>query len=146
VNQLARLVPQRVSHFIDVVEQVRGSQLRDPRAAAEAMQTQRAELAALTDRAAEAMTKAGYRISPAALGRISNTLIGAAVDRRLADDLRRGRLIAELPAPGFEVLAGAGAGSEWSAVAARHSVRASEPRRSGPASRRSASASRSRLK
>ena len=110
VNQLARLVPKRVSHFIDVVEQVRGSQLRDPRAAAEAMQTQRAELAALTERAAEAMTKAGYRVSPAALGRISNTLIGAAVDRRLADDLRRGRLIAELPAPGFEVLAGAGAG------------------------------------
>jgi hypothetical protein len=106
-NQLARLAPQQVDRFIDAVQQVQRRQLRDPRAAAEAMQAQRAELAALTDRAASALTKAGYQASSATLERVSNTLLGAAVDRQLAADLRRGRLVAELTAPGFEVLAGA---------------------------------------
>jgi hypothetical protein len=106
-NQLARLAPKQVDRFIDAVQQVQRRQLQDPRAAAEAMQAQRAELAALTDRAASALTKAGYRASSATLERVSNTLLGAAVDRQLADDLRRGRLAAELAAPGFEVLAGA---------------------------------------
>jgi hypothetical protein len=112
VNQLARLVPKQVSHFVDLVQQARRNQLRDPRAAAEAMQAQRAELTALTKRAAEAMTKAAYRASSGALGRISNTLLAAAVDRHLAEDLRHGRLTAELPAPGFEVLAGISAGAD----------------------------------
>jgi hypothetical protein len=107
VNQLARLAPKQVDRLIDAVQQVQRRQLRDPRAAAEAMQTQRAELAALTDRAASALTEAGYRPSSATLERVSNTLLGAAVDRQLAADLRRGRLAAELAAPGFEVLAGA---------------------------------------
>jgi hypothetical protein len=106
-NQLARLAPKQVDRFVDAVQQVQRRQLRDPRAAAEAMQAQRAELAALTDRAASALTKAGYRASSATLERVSNTLLGAAVDRGLASDLRRGRLAAELAAPGFEVLAGA---------------------------------------
>ena len=105
-NQLAQLVPKQVSHFIDLVQQARRKQLSDPRSTAEAMQAQRTELAALTNRAAEAMTKAGYRASPAARERIANTLLGAAVDRHLAEDLRHGRLTAERPAPGFEVLAG----------------------------------------
>jgi hypothetical protein len=112
VNQLARLVPKQVSHFVDLVQQARRNQLSDPRAAAEAMQAQRAELTALTKQAAEAMTKAAYRAAPAALGRISNTLLAAAVDRHLAEDLRHGRLTAELPAPGFEVLAGVSAGAD----------------------------------
>src|SRR4030095_534826 len=111
VNQLARLASKQVSHFIDLVQQARRNQLRDPRLAAEAMQAQRAELTTLTKLAAEAMTKAAYRASSAALGRISNTLLAAAVDRHLAEDLRHGRLTAELPAPGFEVLAGASAGA-----------------------------------
>jgi len=106
-NQLARLAPKQVEQFIHAVQEVRRSQLRDPRAAAEAMQAQRADLAALTDRAAEALTKAGYRVSSATLERVSNTLLGAAADCRLADDLRHGRLTAELPALGFEILAGA---------------------------------------
>jgi hypothetical protein len=105
-NQLARLVPVEVSRFIDLVQPARRKQLTDPRAAAEAMHAQRTELTALTNRAAEAMTKAGYRTSSAALRRISDTVLGAAVDRRLSDDLRHGRLTAELPVPGFEVLAG----------------------------------------
>jgi hypothetical protein len=76
------------------------------------MQAQRAELTTLSKLAAQAMTKAAYRASSAALGRISNTLLAAAVDRHLAEDLRHGRLSAELPAPGFEVLAGVSAGAD----------------------------------
>jgi len=105
-NQLARLDPERVVRFVDVVRRVRQSQLRDRRTAAEGMQTIRAELQALTNRAAEVLTKAGYRVPASAITRISNTLLGAAVDAQLVDDVRRGRLAAELAAPGFEVLAG----------------------------------------
>src|SRR4029453_971061 len=39
--------------------------------------------------------------------RVSNTLLGAAVDWQLVHDLRHGRLAVELPAPGFEGLIGA---------------------------------------
>src|SRR5262249_52892317 len=83
VNQLARSAPKQLSHFIDLVQQARRNQLRDPRVTAEAMQAQRAELTTLTKRAAEAITEAAHRASPAALGRISNTLLAAAVDRHL---------------------------------------------------------------
>jgi hypothetical protein len=106
-NQLARQDRERVAHFVDVVRRARQSQLRDPRTAAEAMKTIRTELQALTHRAAEILAKAGYRISPSASARISNTVLGAAVDGDLVEDLRHGRLTAELAAPGFEVLAGA---------------------------------------
>jgi len=109
-NQLGRLDPKRVAHFVDVVRRVRQSQLRDPRTAAEGTQTIRAELQALINRAAEVLTKAGYRVPLSASARISNTVLGAAVDSRLVDDLRRGRLTAELAAPGFEVLAGSAPG------------------------------------
>ena len=109
-NQLGRQDPEGVARFVDVVNRVRRSQLHDPRTAAEGMKTIRVELQALTNRAAEVLTKAGYRISPATSARISNTVLAAAVDAGLVDDLRYGRLTAELAAPGFEVLAGAGAG------------------------------------
>jgi hypothetical protein len=109
-NQLARLDPDRVARFVDLVHRVRQSQLRDPRTAAEGMRTIRAELSALTTRAGELLTKAGYRVQPSTTARISNTVLGAAVDAQLVDDLRRGRLAAELVAPGFEVLARVAAG------------------------------------
>ncbi|MGH7306934.1 MAG: hypothetical protein ACRELZ_26975, partial [Candidatus Rokuibacteriota bacterium] len=105
-NQLARLDPERVARFVDIVNRVRRGQLHDPRTAASGMQTIRAELQALTSRATEVLTQAGYRVSPAGSARISNTVLGAAVDAALIDDLRRGRLAAELAAPGFEVLVG----------------------------------------
>ncbi len=92
--------------------EARRRQLKDPHATAEVMRAQRAELTALTSRAAEAITKAGYRASPAALERISNTLLGAAADRHLSEALRHGRLTAELSAPGFEVLAGVSTGAD----------------------------------
>ena len=109
-NQLARQDPQRVAHFVDLVHRVRQSQLRDPRTAAEGMQTIRAELQTLTNRAAEVLQKAGYRVPASGAARISNTVLGAAVDADLVADLRHGRLAAELAAPGFEVLAGVAPG------------------------------------
>jgi hypothetical protein len=111
-NQLARLDPERVAHFVDLVQQARRTQLRDPRGAAETLRAQRVELDALTTAAVEAMTKAGYPVSRATRGRVSDTLLGAAVDDRLADELRRGRLTSELSAPGFEIFAGAPLGTE----------------------------------
>ena len=106
-NQLARTEDHRLSHFLAAVNQVRTTQLRDPRAASEAMQTQRADLDALVERAGRLLTDdGGDQPSTASLRRISNTLLGAAVDRRFGDDLRHGRLTEELPAPGFEVLTG----------------------------------------
>ena len=106
-NQLAHAEPERLERFVASVERLRRSQLRDARAAAEAMRAQRAELDALVERAQELLKGAGFRASPDTAREISNTLLGAAVDPRRATDLRRGRLTEPLGAPGFEVLAGA---------------------------------------
>jgi hypothetical protein len=131
-NQLARQDPERVTHFVDVVRGVRESQLRDPRTASEGMRTIRAELQALTNRAAEVLTKAGYRVAPSASARISNTVLAAAVDSALVDDLLHGRLSRELAAPGFEVLAGAEPGRPLRLV---QGGKSSEPRRERGATR-----------
>ena len=54
-NQLGRQDPEGVARFVDVVNRVRRSQLHDPRTAAEGMKTIRAELQALTNRAADVL-------------------------------------------------------------------------------------------
>src|SRR6266850_5044401 len=46
-NQLARLDPERVARFVDLVQEARRTQLRDPRTAVDAMKAQRTELEAL---------------------------------------------------------------------------------------------------
>jgi hypothetical protein len=89
------------------VERVRQTQLRDPRAAGETLKRQRAELDALVVRAGDLLARQGYRATPAIQRRISDTLLGAAVDPHRAQELREGRLTQELSPPGFEVLAGA---------------------------------------
>jgi hypothetical protein len=48
----------------------------------------------------------GHRPTFALERRISDTLLGAAVDHALADALRHGRLTAEVPPPGFDALMG----------------------------------------
>jgi hypothetical protein len=106
-NQLGRAEPDRLERFLATVEQLRRSQLRDARAAAEAMRAQRAELDALVERAEDVLRSAGFRASPDSTREISSTLLGAAVDPERAADLRHGRLTAVLEAPGFEVLSGA---------------------------------------
>jgi hypothetical protein len=106
-NQLGRLEPKRLAAFIDSGIALRHIQLRDPRSAGEALQRQRAELEALVNVAQKHLADNGFTATPETLRRISNTLQGAAVDRRLAEDLRHARLTEELGAPGFEVFAGA---------------------------------------
>jgi len=106
-NQLGRLDPGRLAAFIDAVGDVRRTQLRDARAAGEALRRQRAELDALLDVAGKHLASNGLHATPEVLRRISNTLQGAAVDRQRTDELRHGRLTEELSAPGFEVFAGA---------------------------------------
>jgi hypothetical protein len=110
-NQLTHEDPKRLAGFIDSVERVRRTQLRDPWAAGEALQRQRTELDALVARAGDLLARQGHRATPATLRRISDTLLGAAVDRHRAQELREGRLTQELSAPGFEVLAGAPRGT-----------------------------------
>jgi hypothetical protein len=105
-NQLARIDAERLEAFLESVVQIRKTQLRDPRAAAEALTRQRRELQHLVRRAGELLAKHGTRATPETERRISDTLLGAAVDRDRADELRHARLTQELAAPGFEVLAG----------------------------------------
>ncbi|HEU4371333.1 MAG TPA: hypothetical protein VFV05_24185 [Methylomirabilota bacterium] len=106
-NQLARAAPEQLEALADAVDRARRAQLRDPRAAGEAVQRLRADLEVLVVRAGQLLTEHGYHPTPATLRRISDTLIGASSDRRFAQDLRRGRLTTELAPPGFEILAGA---------------------------------------
>jgi hypothetical protein len=110
VNQLARAEPKRLAAFLDAVGQARAAQLRDPRVAAEAVRRQRTELEALVQRAGLLLSDQGSRPTPATTRRIADTLLGVAADRRLADDVRHGRLASEVTAPGFEVLTGVPAG------------------------------------
>ena len=105
-NQLARAEPTRLAAFLEAVDRLRATQLRTPRAAAETAREHREHLNALVQRAGEVLHREGYRLTPALTRRISDTLFGAAADRRLADDLRHGRLAAEVAAPGFDALVG----------------------------------------
>jgi len=107
MNQLARAEPERLAALVASVDELRRTQLRHRNAAGEALQRQRAELDALVSGAGEILARQGHRATPAMQRRISDTLLGAAVDRRRADELRAGRLTQELSAPGFEVFAGA---------------------------------------
>jgi hypothetical protein len=106
-NQLAHAEPEQLETFVHTVGELRRRQLQDPRAAGEALRRQRSELEALVRRAGQLLAQHGQRATPAIERRVSDTLLGAAVDAQLAEDLRHGRLLAEQRAPGFEVLGGA---------------------------------------
>jgi hypothetical protein len=107
VNQLGRAARKRLDAFVDAVERLHRTQLRDPRGVGEASRQQRAALEALLEAAREQLAAVGVKATPGAIGRMSSTLQGAAVDSRLAEALRQGRLTEHLAAPGFEVFAGA---------------------------------------
>jgi len=128
-NQLARMDRKRLDAFIAAVAGLRRTQLRDPRAVPEAVQQQRAALDALVDAARAHLTEHGLNAGPAALGRISSTLQGAAVDPKLTDDLRHGRLTEELAAPGFEVFADAKPGRLKIVQGGKTATRAAEGER-----------------
>jgi hypothetical protein len=125
-NRLAHLESKRLEAFLTSVDEVRRTQLRDPRAAADALRRQRADLDALVGRAGELLAGHGGQPTAETQRRVADTLLGAAVDRGLAQALREGRLTTELSAPGFEVLTGAPAGGHLRLVPGRKSERATE--------------------
>lgn len=106
VNRLAITDSKSVAALFEAVARLRRSQLRDPRAAAEALRAQRAALDILVARGRAVLGAVGSSASQQALRRLSDTLMGAAVDRAHGDALRRGELTEELPAPGFEAFGG----------------------------------------
>ena len=107
VNQLTRHARPALERFLDAVDRLRRAQLSDPRGAMEAMRAERAQLEALVAQAETALQEAGYAPSAEMRRRISDTLLGAAADRRHAEALKHGRLSEELHAPGFDALTGA---------------------------------------
>jgi hypothetical protein len=126
VNRLAHLEPKRLEAFLQTVDEVRRTQLRDPRAAANALRRQRTDLDALVGRAGALLAGHGGPPAPQTQRRIADTLLGAAVDRGLAETLREGRLTTELSAPGFEVLTGAPTGGHLRLVPDRKAEPATE--------------------
>jgi hypothetical protein len=106
VNRLASTDGKDLAALLDAVARLRRSQLRDPRAAAEALRAQRAALDTLIARGRQVLAGAGLSTSQPTLRRLSDTLMGAAIERGHADALRRGELTEELPAPGFEAFSG----------------------------------------
>jgi hypothetical protein len=110
-NQLGRLEGKHLAAFLEAASRLHATQLRDPQAAGATAQQHRAHLGTLLQRARDVLRREGHRVTPALERRISNTLLGAAADGRLADDLRHGRLTSGVQAPGFDALLGApGAG------------------------------------
>jgi hypothetical protein len=98
-----------MARLIDATAALRDAQLGrppggDPSARAAA---QRAALEGLVDRAASLIHPGGADAPADTRARLSASLLGAAADARLREDLRRGRLARETSAPGFEVFAGA---------------------------------------
>jgi hypothetical protein len=109
INQLARTDPGAVARLLDATDALRSAQLGrdrggDPGARAAA---QRGALDRLVDRAASLLYPDGSDVPADTRARLSASLLGAAADRGLREDLHRGRLDRELKAPGFEVFAGA---------------------------------------
>src|SRR5262245_9921378 len=127
-NQLAHTDAERLEAYLEGVTEVRRSQLRDPRAAAEGLARQRRELHHLVRRAGDLLARDGVRATPDTLRRISDTLLGAAVDADRADELRHRRLQQELAAPGFEVLAGGGGVGHLELVRGGKSAAVNTPR------------------
>jgi hypothetical protein len=109
INQLARAEAGAITRLLDATDALRNAQLGrdrggDPGARAVA---QRTALEQLVDRAAALLHPHGSDVPADTRARLSASLLGAAADRDLREDLRRGRLDRELKAPGFEVFAGA---------------------------------------
>jgi hypothetical protein len=131
INQLARRHRDEVGRFLEAVERVRKTQLSGGAGVAAAAGPERTARDALVRLAREILAAAGARVSAAATRAISNTLLGAAADRGRADQLRRGALDVELPAPGFEAWLGAGA-PRLRLVNGRNAVRTPAPDRARP--------------
>lgn len=106
VNRVARVDGAGVSRLIEAADRLRRASLHDRRAIADATAGHRAALQELMREAEQILVEAGLRPSPEVLRRVHATLSGAAADRRVQADLRRGRLPEEIEPGGFEVLGG----------------------------------------
>jgi hypothetical protein len=106
INQIARQHGDGARRFLDAVGQLRQAQLQASGATARAVEEHRSALQNLLNRANSLSTAAGLRWSGELARRVARTLVGAAADDDVREDLRHGRLVAEHPAPGFEALAG----------------------------------------
>jgi hypothetical protein len=105
INQAVRKERALATELIDAVDALRDAQATGSGDLAAATRAQRRALDRLVERAVATLEPAGFRASPEMRARIARTVVGAAAHR--PDDLRAGRLSAELSAPGFEVFAGA---------------------------------------
>lgn len=105
INQVARADRIGVERLVRAVEAVKRGQLGEGGPVATAVEVQQAALRALRERAADVLKADGMKATAETLERVSRTLLGAAVSA--PDDLRHGRLTAEVPLPGFDALAGA---------------------------------------
>jgi hypothetical protein len=132
-NQAARGAAAAVGRLIQAVDRVKPAQLAGRQGLRDAMEAQRAALDELIAVARRAIGETGLRTNPELLGRVSATLLGAAIDAGARDDLRAGRLLDERPAPGFEAF-----GDAVASAPARPAPAA--PARPRPPSKRSASA------
>ena len=104
VNQVARHHGEALRRLIDAVDELKRYQVRGGADVGKATERERTAVRELTDHAARVLERGGERASRPTLERVSNTLLGAAVDRKARVDLQHGRLSGELPAPGFEAL------------------------------------------
>jgi hypothetical protein len=101
-NQALRADRGAVDRLRESVDRLRTAQTRNPADLRAALARQRE---ALDDLLATARTSLGsipVRVTPDLLGRISATLLGAAVDPASRRDFERGRLAEERTAPGFD--------------------------------------------
>lgn len=106
INQVARQAPQQMRRLLETVKHLRAAHARGPAEVARAVGEQREALRELLRRAEQVLEAAGLRPTAQTHRRVSNTIMGAAVDRTVEADLRAGRLTEERAAPGFEALSG----------------------------------------
>jgi hypothetical protein len=94
INQLARTDPGAIARLIDATDALRDAQLGRPPGGDPSARTaaQRAALEGLVDRAASLIHPGGADAPADTRARLSASLLGAAADARLREDLRRGRL------------------------------------------------------
>jgi hypothetical protein len=102
VNRLAGEAPGELTDLVKAVERLQGAQLKAGPGLAEATTRQRTALEQLVTRARGLLTGAGLAATPAVLGKVSATIVGAVVDPQARADLQRGRLTEERSAPGFD--------------------------------------------
>jgi hypothetical protein len=101
-NQAARRAPAVVTRLLHAVDRVKTAQLAGRPELRDAMEAQRTSLEELVGAARQAIGAAGLRVTQEILGRVSATILGAAIDTEGRVDLRAGRLLQERSAPGFE--------------------------------------------